>query len=127
MVGVALLLSTVAILASPLPSHAWCRSGFVTAFPVATFSRPAFVTFAGVPFTSTAFVASPSFVSVSSFGVPLQRVFVREVIIPATPVVVFPGSRLIVISQPVFVAPVHPLFVANGCFFDQFNVLRCVR
>jgi hypothetical protein len=121
-VVVAVVLATVFTLASPLPSHAWFRSGFVTAFPVATFSRPAFAPFAG-----SVFIASPSFVSFSSFGFPAQTVVVREVIVPATSVVVFPAPRLIVISQPVFVVPVQPLFVANGCFFDSFNVLRCVR
>jgi len=122
MAGVAIFLATVLVLASPFPSHAGFRSGFVTVFPVSTFSRQAFL-----PVTRSAVLVSPSFVSFSSFGFPVQRVFVREVIVREAPVVVFPGPRLIVISQPVFVSPVRPLFVANGCFFDQFNVLRCVR
>jgi hypothetical protein len=121
-VVLAVLFATVFTLASPVPSHAWVRSGFVTAFPVGTFSRPAFV-----PFTRSVVVVNPSFATLSSFGFPAQTVFVHEVVVPVRPVVVFPASSVIVISQPVFVAPVRPLFVANGCFFDHFNVLRCVR
>lgn len=121
-VVLAVLLATVFTLVSPLPSHAWLRSGFVAVLPVTTFSRPAVV-----PFRGSVFVVSPSLVSFSSVGFQTQTVFVREVIVPVSPVVVFPASRLIVISQPVVVAPAQPLFVATGCVFDQFNVLRCVR
>ncbi len=113
MVALAILLATVVTLALPLPSHAGFRSGFVTGFPVATFSRPSFV------------VVNRPFVSFTPFGFPSQRIFVREVIIQRAPVVVLPVQRVIFISQPVFVTPVRLLFVSNRCFFDQFGALRC--
>jgi len=121
-VVLAVLLATVFTFASPRASHASFRSGFVTTVPFATFSRRPFV-----PFTRSVVLVRPSFASFSSFGFPVQTVLVREVIVPRAPLVIFPGPRLIVISQPVRVSPARPFFVANGCFFDQFNVLRCVR
>jgi len=118
----AVLLATVFTLASPFPSHAGFRSGFVTGFPVATFSRPHFVPFAG-----NIVVVNRSFVQFTPFGFPARSVFVREVIVPQAPVVVFSPRRLILISQPLFVTPVRPIFVSSQCFFDQLGVLRCVR
>lgn len=113
MIALAILLATVVTLALPLPSHAGFRSGFVTGFPVATFSRPPFV------------VVNRPFVPFTPFGVPSQRIFVREVIFTQAPVVVLPVQRVIFISQPVFVTPVRPLFVSNRCVFDRFGALRC--
>jgi hypothetical protein len=110
------LLVTVFTLASPLPSHAGFRSGFVTGFPVATFPRPHFV-----PFGGGVVVVNRSFVAVSPFVFPARRVFVREVILPRAPVLVTP--RMILVS-PVFVTPVRR-FAPSRCFFDQFGVLRC--
>jgi hypothetical protein len=121
MVVLAVLLATVFTLASPFPSQAGFRSGFVTGFPVATFSRPLFA-----PFATSVVVVNRSFVSFTPSGFPVQRVFVREVIVPQAPVVVLPVQRVIVISQPVFVTLVRPIFVSSQCFFDQFGALRCV-
>jgi len=118
-VVLAVLLATVFTLASPFPSHAGFRSGFVTGFPAATFSQPHFVPFAG-----NVFVVNRSFVPFTPFGFQSRSVFVREVIVPRA-VVVVPVRRLILISQPVFVTPVRPIFVSSQCFFDQFSVLRC--
>ena len=112
-VALATLLATVITLALPFPSHAGFRSGFVTGFPIATFSRPSFV------------LVNRSFASFTPFGFASQRIFVREVIVPRAPVVVLPVQRVIFISQPVFVTPLQPLFVSSRCFFDQFGVLRC--
>jgi hypothetical protein len=119
-VVLAVLIAAVFTLASPFPSHAGFRSGFVTGFPVATFSRPQFLPFAG-----RVVVADRSFVPFTPLSFPSQSIFVREVIVPQESIVVLSPRRLILISQPVFITPIRPIFVSSRCFFDQFGALRC--
>src|SRR5579864_8218275 len=119
-VVLAILIATVFTLALPFPSHAGFRSGFVTGFPVATFSRPQFLPFAG-----NVIIVERSFVPSTPLSFPSQSIFVREVIVPQDSLVVLSPRRLILISQPVFITPIRPIFVSNRCFFDQFGALRC--
>lgn len=114
----AVLLAAVFTLASPLPSHAGFRSGFVAGFPVATFPRSHFVSFPG-----RFVVVNRPFVAVSPFAVPARRIFVREVIF--APVFVVSRRPAFFVSAPVFVSPVRPAFVSGRCFVDQFGLLRC--
>jgi hypothetical protein len=114
------LLVAVLTLASPIPSHAGFRSGFVAGFPVAHFSRP-HPTF----FSTSVVVVNRPFVSFTSFEFPARTVFVREVLVQRTPVVVIPVDRAIVIVSPVFVSPVRTLFLSSRCFVDQFGLVRC--
>ena len=119
---VVVLFAAVFTLASPLPSHAGFRSGFVAGFPVATFPRSHFVSLPG-----RFVVVNRSFIAVSPFVVPARRDFVRQVIFPPAPVLVTPLRPAIFVSTPVFVSPVRHVFVTSRCFFDQFSVLRCFQ
>lgn len=112
------LLGTVLTLASPLPSHASFRSGFVAGFPVATFPQSRFVSF-----PARVVVVNHPFVTVSPFVFPARRIFVREVF--SAPVFVAPLRPAFFVAAPVFVSPLGPAFAPGRCFVDQLGLLRC--